>query len=75
MAQKFYDLSSMHMGQMEKMKTPFGEKPQKRKWETSVYTDDVLCISENPERTIRTQIGKYFELKEESIGPSKIYLG
>ena len=40
-----------------------------------LYTDDVLCISENPERIIRSQIGKYFELKEESIGPPKIYLG
>ena len=25
--------------------------------------------------TIRTQIGKYFQLKEENIGPPKIYLG
>ena len=40
-----------------------------------LYTDDVLCISENPEKIIRSQIGKYFELKEESIGPPKIYLG
>ena len=40
-----------------------------------LYTDDCLCISEHPERTLRNQVGKYFQLKEESIGPPKIYLG
>ncbi|GAX21971.1 hypothetical protein FisN_16Hh038 [Fistulifera solaris] len=40
-----------------------------------LYTDDTLCVSENPERVLREEIGKYFELKEESIGPPKIYLG
>ena len=40
-----------------------------------LYTDDALCISENPESILRNKIGKYFELKEESIGPPKQYLG
>ena len=45
-------------------------------WEyVLLYTDDILCISANPERTIRNDIGKYFELKEESIGPPDLYLG
>ena len=40
-----------------------------------LYTDDTLVISENAEQILRTELGKYFELKEESIGPPKIYLG
>jgi len=40
-----------------------------------LYTDDALVISENGERVLREEIGKYFELKQESIGPPKIYLG
>jgi hypothetical protein len=40
-----------------------------------IYTDDVLVISERGEHVLRTGIGKYFELKEESIGPPKLYLG
>ena len=40
-----------------------------------LYTDDVLVISENGEEILRDGIGKYFELKEESIGPPSLYLG
>ena len=40
-----------------------------------LYTDDTLAISESPEKLLRNELGKYFELKEESIGPPKIYLG
>ena len=40
-----------------------------------LYTDDALVISENPETILRNEIGRYFELKQESIGPPKIYLG
>jgi len=40
-----------------------------------LYTDDVLVISENGDHVLRREIGKYFELKEESIGPPKLYLG
>jgi hypothetical protein len=45
-------------------------------WEyVLLYTDDALAISENAERILRTEIGRYFELKAESIGPPEIYLG
>ena len=40
-----------------------------------LYTDDVLSIGQNDEKVLRQEIGKYFELKEESIGPLKIHLG
>ena len=40
-----------------------------------LYTDDALMISENAEQVLRKDLGRYFELKEESIGPPKIYLG
>ena len=40
-----------------------------------LYTDDALVISQNAEVVLREQLGRYFELKEESIGPPKIYLG
>ena len=40
-----------------------------------LYTDDTLAISESPERLLRDELGRYFELKEESIGAPKIYLG
>jgi hypothetical protein len=40
-----------------------------------LYTDDALVISENAERILRNEIGKYFDLKEGSIGPPDIYLG
>jgi hypothetical protein len=40
-----------------------------------LYTDDALVISENAEDILRREIGKYFELKEESIGTPKLYLG
>ena len=40
-----------------------------------LYVDDTLVVSENAERILRDEIGRYFELKEESIGPPDIYLG
>ena len=40
-----------------------------------LYTDDALVISQNAEDILRNKIGKYVELKPESIGPPKIYLG
>ena len=39
-----------------------------------LYVDNALCISHQAEHTIRNDLGKYFELKEPSIGPPKIYL-
>ena len=40
-----------------------------------LYTDDALCISHKPETVLKEELGKYFGLKPESIGPPKIYLG
>ena len=40
-----------------------------------LYVDDALAISEDGESIMRNEIGKHFELKEESIGPPKTYLG
>ena len=40
-----------------------------------LYTDDALVISENAEKVLREELGRYFTLKEESIGPPTIYLG
>jgi len=39
-----------------------------------LYTDDCLCVSEHAEEALR-EIDNYFSLKENSIGPPKIYLG
>ena len=45
-------------------------------WEyVLLYTDDALVVAENPNKILREEIGKYFKLKENSIGPPKIYLG
>ena len=35
----------------------------------------MLVISESAESVLREGIGRYFELKEKSIGPPKLYLG
>ena len=40
-----------------------------------LYVDDFLVISDNAENVIRMEIGKYFELKQESIKPPDLYLG
>ena len=40
-----------------------------------LYTDDTLCVATNAERILREELGKYFKLKEGSIGDPKIYLG
>ena len=40
-----------------------------------LYVDNVLVIDEDPENILRRQLGKYFTLKEDSIGEPKIYLG
>ena len=37
--------------------------------------DDCLCISKDHESIIRNKIGKYFKVKEASIGEPDIYLG
>ena len=40
-----------------------------------LYVDDALSIGENAEKVLRNELGRYFELKESSIGPPKTYLG
>ena len=37
--------------------------------------DDALVVSENAESILRNESGRYFELKEESIGPPDNNLG
>ena len=39
-----------------------------------LYTDDCLVISDRGETVLRKEIGKYFNLKESSIGPPTQYL-
>ena len=40
-----------------------------------LYTDDCLVISDQGENVLEMEIGKYFNLKESSIGPPTQYLG
>ena len=40
-----------------------------------LYTDDCLVVSENAESILKNEIGRYFELKPDSIVPSSLYLG
>ena len=45
-------------------------------WEyVLLYTDDCLVVSHRGVHVLRNEIGKYFEMKQESIGPPDIYLG
>ena len=37
--------------------------------------DDALVVSENAESILHNELGRYFHLKEESIGPPTVYLG
>lgn len=40
-----------------------------------LYTNDFLCVSENPERVLRNEIANYFIVKELCIGLPAKYLG
>ena len=40
-----------------------------------LYIDNALGVSDNAESILRNEIGRYFELKEASIGPPKMYFG
>ena len=40
-----------------------------------LYVDDTLVVSENAQSILRNELGRYFHLKEESIGPPTVYLG
>jgi hypothetical protein len=40
-----------------------------------LHTDGALAIGVNAKNILREEIGRYFELKEASIGPLKLYFG
>ena len=40
-----------------------------------LYVDDALVVSENAKSILRNELGRYFELKEESLGPPGHCLG
>ena len=40
-----------------------------------LYVDNALVMSENEESILRNELGRYFHLKEESIGSPTVYLG
>ena len=40
-----------------------------------LYVDDPLVVSDNAKSILQGEIGKYFELKEASMGPPKMYFG
>ena len=40
-----------------------------------LYVHDALVVSENAESILRNELGRYFELKEESVGRPDHYLG
>eukprot|EP00957_Ditylum_brightwellii_P024778 1872180-Ditylum_brightwellii.AAC.2 len=40
-----------------------------------LYIDNTLAIGEHLEKLLCQGICKYFQMKEESVGPPKIYLG
>ena len=40
-----------------------------------LYTDGCLVVSDNAESILKNEIGRYFELKPDSIGPPSLYLG
>jgi len=45
-------------------------------WEyVLLYVDDALCISDNGRHVLEKEIGKYFYIKDGSVGPPTIYLG
>ena len=40
-----------------------------------LYVDDALVVIENAESILHNELGQYFHLKEEPIGPPTVYLG
>ena len=40
-----------------------------------LYVDDTLVVSENTQSILHNELGRYFHLKEELIGPPTVYLG
>ena len=45
-------------------------------WEyVLLYVDDALCVSTRGQEVLKGEIGKYFYIKDGSVGPPDIYLG
>ena len=45
-------------------------------WEyVLLYVDDALCCSMQPDNVLKREIGRYFFIKEGSVGPPRLYLG
>ena len=45
-------------------------------WEyVLLYVDDALCVSHRPKEVLEKEIGKYWIMKPNSVGPPKLYLG
>ena len=45
-------------------------------WEYALlYVDDILLVSDKGDAVLRNEIGKYFTMKQSSIGPPDLYLG
>ena len=45
-------------------------------WEyVLLYVDDALCVSTDPESVLTDEIGRYFRIKDKSVGPPSICLG
>ena len=45
-------------------------------WEYVIlYVDDCLVVSYHGEKMLREEFGKYFKIKEKSIGLPEVYLG
>ena len=40
-----------------------------------LYVDDAPVVSDNAKSILRNELGRYFHLKEESIGPPTVYHG
>ena len=40
-----------------------------------LYVDDCLVVSDHSEKMLIEEIGKYFNIKEKSIGPPDVYIG
>ena len=53
-------------------------RPAKKIYGTSyytyilLYTDYILVVSQHSEENLRKDLGRYFELKEDSIGPPRV---
>ena len=58
------------------MQKAINTKDNSEYWEyVLLYVDDALCISHRPREVLEKEIGKYWLLKNNSLGPPNIYLG